>query len=102
MYSFFGSSGKSVGGHQSSSTHASKSTRGHAELLEKFDKLFKFVTEKDTSVEAINGTRNLNPHDTDKSAKLIGADVTRQNSASVEDNARHSSSMHFIYSSGLC
>ena len=102
MDSFFGSSGESVGGHQSSSTHASTSPRGHAELLEKFHKLFKFVTEKDTSVEAINGTRNLNPLETDESAKLIGADVARQNSASVEDNGHHSSSMHFIYSSGLC
>ena len=98
MDSSFGSTGESVGGHQSSSMHATKSPQGHAE----FDKMFKFVTEKDTSVEAITGTRNLNPLETDESAKLIGADVARQNSASVEDNARHSSSMHFIYSSGLC
>ncbi len=89
MDSSFGSTGESVGGHQTSSMHATKSPGV-------------MVTEKDTSVEAINGTRNLNPLETDESAKLIGADVARQNSASVEDNARHSSSIHFIYSSGLC
>jgi hypothetical protein len=103
--SLFGDTSNNVESDKRSSTHATTSPEGHAQLLEKFEKLQKFVTEKNACGEAIKGTRDLNPHETNESAiaehagnELIGGDLFRKNSASVEDNAHRSLSTHAILS----
>jgi hypothetical protein len=88
------SGGDSVVSRKSSSTLVS-THKDHAELLEKIDKLYKLVTEKEASGEATEKTKDLNPLDAlNKSAithrsgtRLIGVDYVRELSADAQDNA---------------
>jgi hypothetical protein len=88
------SGGHSVGSRRSTSSLATRSTpEDHAELLDKIDKLYKLVTEKEASGEANMKTKDLNPLEAlDESAithrsgsGLVG--VGRSLSADAEDNA---------------
>ena len=100
--SWRGGKSNDVGSDKSSSTHATISPEDHDELLEKVDKLYKLVTEKDASGDAIKQTTDMVPlavvnesaNTQHAGNELIGADLFRQNSARAEDNARHSSSTH--------
>ena len=98
--SLCGGTSKNVGSDKCSSTHATKSPEDHDELLEKVDKLYKSVTEKDASGEAIKETTDMNPlAAVNESAntkhagnEFIGFDLFPQEG--VKDDARHSSSTH--------